>query len=143
MPAFRSSKPKWKFLQSTPQTVAAGFQTLLWDTVLFEDPAGWDGVSSYVVDRPGLYLIGAQALRSSVASASTSTLFLRRNNSSTDAIQSLSTTAGVATHLSTIMELEEGDEMEVNVIFHTTLSATTVVSQTKFWGSRIGPKRWT
>lgn len=143
MPDFRSSKPGFRVTQPSAQSIAAGAQDLEFPTVVFEDPAGWDGTSLYVVDRPGLYLIGVQAGRAAVASSSTIIVRARVNGSTVQSFQSLSTTAGVVAMVTVPVHLEAGDEIGGQVTFHPSLAADTIPAQTQLWGLRLGPKRWT
>lgn len=144
MPAFRVGKPSWILGQSTPQTIAAGGTIdLEWDVVEWEDPVVLVSATEVEVDRPGLYLVGAYATRAAAASASVVTVRLRRNGTS-ELLDTLPNAAGAITgKVIRLLKLDAGDLLTINVTFHATLSTTTAIGSTEFWGSRVGPERWT
>lgn len=144
MPAFRSAKPSFRVKQTVAQNVAPGGQFLTFDTVVFEEPAGlWTGPDTWTVDRPGLYLIGVQAGRSSVATSSTIIVRVVINAATQQSFQSITTTNGIVAQVIVPLHLEAGDTVKGNVTFHPTASVNSIAAQTHMWGIRVGPKKWT
>lgn len=143
MGLFRPGKPGFRVHQASVQAVAAGAQDLTFDALDFEDPAGWDGVSLYTVDRAGLYLMYLSAARGTAAVSSTIIVRLRVNGLTVASRASLSTGAGVSESVSYLGHLQAGDNIRGNVTFHATLATTSNPSQTFMHAVRVGPVRWT
>lgn len=104
---------------------------------------GWDGVSHYTLDRPGLFLAGASFRRSAIATSSSVLLRILRNEVSMSQGQVPPTAAASYIYHSTLFHAEAGDTLCVTVTPSTTLPSLTEPPHSIFWATRVGPKRWT
>ena len=144
MPAFRAGKPSWVLGQSAGQSIGAGAAAdLVWDVVDWQDPVIFDGTSTVTVDRPGLYLIGAHVTRVAGGTAGVPVVRLRLNGVTWVLNNGLNTAAAVSLPVTAMKKLEAGDQVLVNVSFSLVSAVATSAPSTEFWGSRIGPERWT
>lgn len=144
MPDFRSGKPAWILGQSVNQAFAANAANdLVWDVVDWEDPVVFSAPSSVVVDRPGLYIIGATIERVSTASSSQVSVRLRVNGVTRQNVFQPAGNGVVGLNLVEMLKLDAGDVVTINATLHVTVATTTSAPNCSFWGSRVAPKRWT
>lgn len=143
MPAFRPGKPSWILGQSVPQVVLGLTVDLVWDVIEWEDPPLFDGTSTVIIDRPGLYLVGCNVTKGAAGSPGVPVVRIRRNGVTEVLNQQLNTAATLTMSLWRLLKCAEGDALLINVSFHATLPVSTSPGSTEFYGSRIGPERWT
>lgn len=143
MPSFRVGKPRLRLELAANVVLAAGFQLVPWDLVVFDDVGGYDGAGTYTFDRPGLWLFGSQLRRDAVASSSNVFGRSMLNGVLDYSSPDISTTAAQARHFGGLVQVEEGDTYRIEVRLHTTLAATLTAGTSWWWMTRIGPERWT
>lgn len=144
MPLFRVGKPRFRVLRTTDQACIAGYNDVVWEVVDYDDVSGFDGVSTYTIDRGGLYLLNYRAARA-VTTTSQSLLIRPTINGVTQPSTrvSLSGTpiAGGAT--SDLLELDTGDAVRMQVQGHASAAWSLLGSHTAWSVVRLGPIAWT
>lgn len=123
--------------------MAAGANDVVWEEADYDDVGGWDGISHYTCDRPGLYLIGASANRAAAASASSVVVRVRVNDVTIQQTGSAPTNGAIQVQVSALLELAAGDQISENVTLHSSLSTTLSAGHTVLHIARLGPKAWT
>lgn len=124
----------------------AGAGDVPWDELVEGDSGLWDAGAPTVVtiNRAGWYLLHGQVGRATVASASSISARLQRNNVNLSSSGTgVSTTAVQQSFTTWQGSLEVGDEISLDVTLHGTIASDYQQALTWMRGSRIGPVAWT
>lgn len=124
--------------------MAAGFQTVIWEAADFDDVSGWDGVSTYTIDRSGLYSLKYRCGRMATATAQSLIIAPAINGVRSQTTRvSINTTAITGGASADDLELVAGDQITVQVQGHASAAWTLYGAHTAFSIVRIGPVAWT
>lgn len=142
MPGFRTGHPRAHLIRTTNQTLAAGANDVVFEAADYDDVAGWNGTSGYVLDRDGLWLLIAAANRAAVGTSSSLITRLRVNGLTVIQTTGAPTVNALQAQCSGIFQLLAGDVVGMNVTGHGTASSTLTAGNTGLFVVRIGPKSW-
>lgn len=130
--------------RTSDQSMAAGFQTVVWQVTDFDDVAGFDGVSSYTVDRSGLYLISGRVGR--MATATSQSLIAAPAIDGTrlpTTRVAASTTTITGGSFNDLVELVGGTVLTLQCQGHASAAWTLYGAHTAMSVVRVGPVAWT
>lgn len=142
MPDFRVGHPRARFTKAADAAFPSGTQPIVWTAATYDDVAGWNGNSGYVVDRPGLYLIGFHISRGSLATAVQILAFIFVNGAIAQSFRGPALAAGNGVTGTALLQLAAGDVLELRARLGSTTTAT-LNDDCVMHLARIGPKRWT
>lgn len=144
MPDFRVGKPRFKAVRNTNQACAAGFNAVIWESIVFDDIAGWDGATDWICDRAGLYSISARAGRLAVSPSASMILGVGVNGTVFQfARAGTATAAATGGGVSELLELANGDGVQLYVQGSGSVAWTLDGQYCEMSITRVGPVAWT
>lgn len=124
--------------------MAAGFQTVVWEATDFDDVGGFDGVSTYTLDRSGLYLISGRIARMATATSQSLIAAVAINGTRLPTTRvAASTTAITGGSFNDLLELVVGDLVTLQAQGHASGAWTLYGAHTVMSIVRVGPVAWT